>query len=631
MDAYRSLPLASLRFGHECLHGDVNIRKPDEAGCAQLAESIRREGLLQALCVWNPHGHAEGPFYVIAGGRRLMALQRLSHDCAIGDVPCVVIDAASAADALAKSLITEDTHLPPHPVDRFETFQRLADRGLDAEAIAARFFIDKKIVRQSLALGALAPEVRDAWRAGVIDQATAQCFTLAENQEQQLKTFQRLAKKGAPIDATTVRKQFTGSEIEARRLLNFVTRAAYTGAGGALSEDLFTDSIVIHDFAKLKRLAEEKLEAEAARLKAEGWSFAEVQLTRRYGGFGSYNAHPKPRYTEEEKVTRAAIQTREREIEKALEAIEDADESRALNEQREELELRAEKIESAAIMRAYTPAQKAKLGCTVSISDTGEIEIDHGLTPPREQPAPDNGQPARRGNGSAAKPAEAPVDFDTMLALEHWRAAAAGETMQRDEDLALAVLLAHLQTSRGPLSIMSNFNAKHVFIPRTDSFAQVLRELRKQKTATLLSLLVKAIGEEVDLDGFEEDAFFAALDQKEYAKALARRFDAVEFFRGCSKTHLLAIITESWGAEHARQSADMSKHDLEAICLRNVVPGGWLPPELRTALYKPRAVEAAKPPKEAEGKPKRRGRPPGTAKPKPSAKAKRAAAKAFAP
>jgi ParB family chromosome partitioning protein len=621
--------LRHLRFGHECIAGEVNLRHPTRADGEQLAPSILREGLLQALSVWPSYSEsADGPYYVIAGGRRLAALHVLRETGLVTDdlpVSCVIVPGDSAAEALARSMVTEDTHVPPHPVDRFDAFHRLAEGGFDATEIATRFFVDKKIVRQALALGDLAGEVRDAWRAGEVDEPTAQCFTLAASKEHQVKVLAKLRKKGGTIDAATVRKQFTGSEAEANRLLKFVGRNEYVAAGGALTEDLFTTSVIVHNFAKLKNLAEAKLEGEAARLKAEGWAFTDASVSGQRP-YHSYAPLPKGKPDETERKRLAAI-------EQAIDEIE-ADEKPYLRwSEQQVLEREQHEIETAASLRSMTPAQKSTLGCELSINSDGELVIEYGAQPKQD---PDSTSPSRggrqnaehfSGGGNATKPAEQPITGAVCNALDQWQGAAAGETLARDEDLALATLLAELQVGEGPMGVYANDEL--VFVPKTDSLGKIITTLRKQKSQHLLSLLIKTLCER--LSPITDEDFLAALDQVEFAKALKRRFDAKIYFTGCSKPHLLNILTET-GTPFDESK---SKHDLANLCIAKVAPLGWLPPELRTAAYKPPSSPAQRSAAAGEvpAKPGKGARAKSVSKApkKPTTAAKRARAKAQRP
>lgn len=584
--------LKHLRFGHECPAGAINIRKPKREDGERLAPSIRQEGLLQALGVWpEPGSSNDGPFYTLVGGRRLMALQLLKESGDVDDetpISAVIIDAATPADALAKSLAAEDAHVPPHPVDRFEAFSALLDRGLTTDEIADRYSVERKIIRQALALGQLAPDIRNAWREGLITGDIAQLFTLAENEKQQLKVFERLQKRPGGLerlDTQTVRKQFTGSEAEANKMLKFVGRTAYVDAGGALSEDLFSDgTIVVHDFAKLKRLAEEKLERECTKLtKGEGWSFAEPQLKTSYMGGSHMNV--KPEFTAEEKKRLREIEQRKQQIDAELGADSVGIETNLkLSEEEEQLDSEADRIDAAARARAFTEAQKSKGGCIVRIGNDGEAEIDYGVTKPQAQPA-------TSPQGRSSQPTEEDVDWNTRGKVTNWREDAVGEALARDPKLTLAAFLGSHQFDAGPIETHYK-RLDTAFLPKAKGVEQAIEALRKLPESKLVEFTVQLIAQMVSLasDG-DDDGFLELLDQPVLTKAMARRFDAKTYFNGCSKAYMLGVIEEALG--NAAQHDTKSKTDIAALCGKDVTAAGWLPPELRTPSYK--APAPAKP------------------------------------
>ena len=133
-----------------------NVRKTaSDAGIDELAASIAAHGLLQSLVVRK---EARGKHAVVAGRRRLRALLNLAKDGRIEadmPVPCQVID--SAADAAEISLAENVMREAMHPADEFEAFRDLADKGLPAADIAARFGVTETVVAKRLKLANVSP------------------------------------------------------------------------------------------------------------------------------------------------------------------------------------------------------------------------------------------------------------------------------------------------------------------------------------------------------------------------------------------------------------------------------------------------------------------------------------------
>ena len=168
----RNIPLNKLVLS------PANVRKtpPSAAEEAELKASIKARGLKQNLVV-HPSADEKGVLAVTAGGRRLKALQELAAEGVIPadyKVPCLV----EAEAALETSLMENTIRAAMHPADEFVAMAALIDAGETIEAVAARFGVPERHVRQRLRLGKLAPELLDAYRAGDISLDVVTAFTL---------------------------------------------------------------------------------------------------------------------------------------------------------------------------------------------------------------------------------------------------------------------------------------------------------------------------------------------------------------------------------------------------------------------------------------------------------------------
>lgn len=270
-----------LKPGSEYPGGNINSRKTyTDKQINDRLESILMFGVLQSLAVCPAPGTTEPPYYVAAGGLRRAAValgvktKKLPADFA---VPILVKPEWDSAMALAASLEENDQVLAPHPVDNFEQFVELQARGKTADDIAKLFRMETKEVRKVLALGALSPVIRQAWRDEKIDADDAKAFTLAKDQKHQEDVFNRL-KKGGGLHAYNIRATLIGNQNDAGKFLKFVGKEAYEAAGGKLQADLFTsddsEKFVVADFPLLVRLVGEKLERKCKDLVTAGWAWA---------------------------------------------------------------------------------------------------------------------------------------------------------------------------------------------------------------------------------------------------------------------------------------------------------------------------------------------------------------------
>ena len=168
----------------------TNVRKSPASASedAELKASIRAGGLKQNLIVCPYQGETER-FAVTAGGRRLKALQELAAEGAIAgdcEVPCLV----EAPDAALETSLMENTvRAAMHPADEFAAMAALIDSGATVEAVAARFGVSERHVRQRLKLGKLAPELLDAFRAGKVSLEVITAFTLGADHPAQLAVW----------------------------------------------------------------------------------------------------------------------------------------------------------------------------------------------------------------------------------------------------------------------------------------------------------------------------------------------------------------------------------------------------------------------------------------------------------
>ncbi len=75
-----------------------------------------------------------------------------------------------------------------HPADEFVAMADLIDAGQPIEAVAARFGVSEKYVRQRLRLGNVAPELLDEFRTGAITLEVMMALTLAVDHQSQRAT-----------------------------------------------------------------------------------------------------------------------------------------------------------------------------------------------------------------------------------------------------------------------------------------------------------------------------------------------------------------------------------------------------------------------------------------------------------
>ncbi|MGE7416178.1 ParB N-terminal domain-containing protein [Methylobacterium tarhaniae] len=294
---------------------DGNVRKTGaETGLDELAASIGAHGLLNPLTVG---GQFRKKHYVIAGGRRLRALNALAQAGKIAkdwSVPCVM---ALDADHTELSLAENVVRVAMHPADQFEAWKALADQGQDAASIAVRFGTPESTVRKRLALARVSPILFEAYRQGQMGLETLQAFTVTDDHDRQeavwtgLQGWQR-------DDARSIRHALTEGDVPSRdRRVRFVGLDVYEAAGGGVKRDLFDaeGGGYCTDPALLDRLTREKLEAVADEVKAEGWAWVEARLSfpwderMTFGDAEAEGDEDEPHWSDEVKAMAGAIVT----------------------------------------------------------------------------------------------------------------------------------------------------------------------------------------------------------------------------------------------------------------------------------------------------------------------------------
>jgi ParB family chromosome partitioning protein len=269
-----------------------------------LAANIHANGQIENLIVKD----AGGGFYAVANGnRRLAAFQMIYGAESNQPINCTLHD-VDETKGFEFSLTTAVTAEQLHPVDQYEGFARLRDRGQTDEEIARKYGLSEHEVAQALALGALSPAVREAWRKGEIKASVAKAFTLAEDhaaQDHVLAGFRENKFRNLrDFNEDDVKALLKTSFGDAGRLVEFIGFDAYVAAGGKVTRDLFGIDHKVSDAKLAKKLADRKLAEECERLKKEGWSFAATGVSNKWQ-YGENSKASEP--TAEEKERLAAL------------------------------------------------------------------------------------------------------------------------------------------------------------------------------------------------------------------------------------------------------------------------------------------------------------------------------------
>lgn len=575
MTAPTSIALDQLRLS------GANVRKT-VTGIEDLAASIAAHGLLQNLTVTAGEGSG---FDVVAGGRRLKALQQLAAAGTIKPdhlVPCIVVEQATAAET---STAENTVRQAMHPADEFEAFAALVTAGHSTHEVADRFGCEDIHVRQRMRLAAVAPAILADYRAGKATLEQLMALTVSDDQDLQLRLWKSTAKRQWEREPRRLREALTVKEydLQQHRVALFVGEEAYVAAGGQVRRDLFGEpgAGFMTDTKLADRLAMEKLQRRADQLLKEGWLWAEPRLTFGYD-------------------------------------------------------------DGRGFQREHGTDCKAFAGAVVSISQYGDarkMEVTTGLVRPGDRKTAAKG---KNGNGKAAKAKgrdTSALPFPALQRLQGYRTAALRLEMARRPNAALAALAAQLwrpatgadqviridslsgHSWRPEKPVEEGINAapqSQQLQAEATAFADRLAEagcpkgdiyswLLTQPIETTHAVLAHCVARQVvaadkykPTGGKDAGAVFAAATGIDFGTQWRV---TPEWLATIPRKATVAAVAECYGKLTVARIDKLRGPELHKQAAELLTQAGWLPPALRAPGAKPTRIPDAKPSTEAAAKP----------------------------
>lgn len=311
------MPMAEMKFARvplDQLHVSAqNVRKaaPDPDKLRELAASIAAEGLVEPLVV----SAGKDGTAVIAGGRRLLAMQQLA---AAGKwephtpVGCVVISNGASAGArrnLEISLAENTGREELHPVDQAEAFRALRDEGATDKQLAAKFGVSGRTVQRRLRTAQAAPELRKKCRDGEISLGVLEAVCIEPDHDRQIAAAAAVGAQArhnhAADDVTRWLKKESVSASS--QLGKFVGLERYRAAGGPVSEDLESGGAAtraaryyMDDKALVQRLMQERMrEAAEKEVAVNGWPAGQVKCAEElpWNYWSSWDESPATKFS----------------------------------------------------------------------------------------------------------------------------------------------------------------------------------------------------------------------------------------------------------------------------------------------------------------------------------------------
>ncbi|MDE8654805.1 ParB/RepB/Spo0J family partition protein [Novosphingobium album (ex Liu et al. 2023)] len=249
-----------------------NVRQNEEDANATgaLEASIAVHGLLLPLIV---HPMPDDASYgVLAGGRRLRAIQRLVADGRLpADWPVdVIVRELLPAEITELSLAENLLRRELRPYEIHAAIARAHEQGASVGEIAANIGQRERWVVQQLRLGTLVPEILEAYASGTLALDDATAYAATEDHDLQRAAWSRFA-KAAKWDRQPhhIRAFLKVGDREAERLLRFIGEDVYRAAGGRFELDLFADEAETRGRVVDEGLLRQQVENKLAHLKQQ--------------------------------------------------------------------------------------------------------------------------------------------------------------------------------------------------------------------------------------------------------------------------------------------------------------------------------------------------------------------------
>jgi len=175
----------------------------DESKLQELAESIKRNGILEPLLVRK----VEQGYEIIVGERRWRAAQKAG----LKEVP-VLVKEVEGREALEISLIENLQRENLNPIEEAEGYRRLIEEfGINQEEVGTRVGKDRTTVANTLRLLKLPPEVIDQLIQNHITPGHARTILSLETKEKQKEFCKVIIQKGLSVrEAESLAKRWAG-------------------------------------------------------------------------------------------------------------------------------------------------------------------------------------------------------------------------------------------------------------------------------------------------------------------------------------------------------------------------------------------------------------------------------------
>ncbi|MHA7773860.1 ParB/RepB/Spo0J family partition protein [Roseibium sp. M-1] len=593
----------------------LNVRQTySQQSIKEFAANIEAEGILQNLLGRKAPGN--GRYYVSAGGRRYRAARLLAEAGKLTADYSVPLKEITKEQAVELSLAENCLRETLNPADQFEAFRDLANNGQSVKDIAAKFGTTESIVKKRLALGRVAPELRDLYRREQMSLDQLAAFTVNDDHDEQKRVWETLPsynRTSHAIKHALVGEGIRGTDKRIRFLGGF---EAYEAAGGEVRRDLFDEQGggYATDAALVEKLVAGKLAEAAENVKAEGWKWVEIVPDIDWTELRAYDR----RYPEKVELT-ATQQDELNRLHAQYDALTEQIDTGDAGENAEvDLDALLEKIDQ--LDRAVFPSATLQIGgALVSLTYLGELCVERGLVKTKDKPQQQNDE--EEDDRDTVGNAPTPVLKHSVALIEDLTAqktAALRLELANNPAIALAavvhVLLLQvayadfqaIEHSALELSLTHTRLEGNMKQPEGCTALAEVEALHEQfgsripgnptdlwnwcldqSRAELLDLLAFAAAHTVNA----VESKFARGAQIEHANRLGRALTidmhsyfqptADSYFQYLNRNSIEAAVTEACGADCAKGIANMKK-TVGVLFAENMVKGiNWLPKPVR--------------------------------------------------
>ncbi len=164
----------------------------DDARIEELAESIRRQGIVQPVIVTPADA---GGYVIVAGERRWRAARRAG----LTEIPVVVRQLQDDRQLLEMALVENLQRTDLNAIEEAEAFQALqAEFGMSQEEVGVQVGRSRAAISNSLRLLALPEEIQQLVRQGQLTAGQARPLLSIQDPEEQLELARRAVDEGLP-------------------------------------------------------------------------------------------------------------------------------------------------------------------------------------------------------------------------------------------------------------------------------------------------------------------------------------------------------------------------------------------------------------------------------------------------